>query len=88
VSTQWDPISFTVKVKITYDEILIYNLNIKVDAYFNILVINKNFIIHYFNSYCKRNGIPLSAYFIYLKNVLYLPEDDRLRSKHVAIMCP
>jgi len=27
VSTQWDPISFTVRVKITCDEILIYNLN-------------------------------------------------------------
>ena len=25
MSTQWDPISFTVKVKITYDELLIYN---------------------------------------------------------------
>ena len=25
VSTQWDPISFTVKVKITYDDILICN---------------------------------------------------------------
>jgi len=24
VNTQWDPISFTVKVKITYEEILIY----------------------------------------------------------------
>jgi len=25
VSTQWDPISFTVKFKITFDEILIHN---------------------------------------------------------------
>ena len=25
VTTQWDPISFTVKVKITYDEILNYS---------------------------------------------------------------
>jgi len=46
VSIQWDPISFTVKVK----------------------------VITYFNFY------------FYLKNVLYWPEDDRLRSKHVAIM--
>ena len=30
VRTQWNPISFTVKVKITYDEILIYNYNIKI----------------------------------------------------------
>jgi len=30
MSTQWDPISFTVKVKITYGEILIYNYNIKI----------------------------------------------------------
>ena len=29
MSTKWDPISFTVKVKITYDEVLIYNQNIK-----------------------------------------------------------
>jgi len=25
---------------------------------------------------------------LYLKNVLYGPEDDRLRSKHVAVMWP
>jgi len=25
---------------------------------------------------------------LYLKNVLYCPEDDRLRSKHVAVMWP
>ena len=31
VCTQWDPISFAVRVKITYDEILIYNYNIKID---------------------------------------------------------
>ena len=40
-----------------------------------ILIINRNFIIYYFNSYCKRNGIPLSATLLYLKNVLYWPED-------------
>jgi len=28
VNTQWDPISFRVKVKITYDEILIYNIKL------------------------------------------------------------
>jgi len=32
VSTQWDPILFTVKVKIIYDEILIHNKNIKIDG--------------------------------------------------------
>jgi len=58
VSTQWDPISFTV--------------------YFNALVINKNFIISYFNFYYKRNGIPFNSHLIYLKNVLYWPEDDHL----------
>ena len=46
------------------------------------------FIIHYFNFYCKRNGIPLSATLLYLKIVLYWPEDNRLRSKHVATMWP
>jgi len=30
----------------------------------------------------------LSATLLYLKNVLYWPEDDRLRSKHVAVMWP
>ena len=51
-----------------------------------ILIINRNFITHYFNSYCKRNGIPLSATLLYLKNVLYWPEGGRLRSKHVVVM--
>ena len=78
VSTQWDPTSFTVKVK----GLLIYMITV----YFNVLVINSNFIIDYFNFYCKRNGAPLSAHLIYLKNILYGPEDDRLRSKHVTIM--
>jgi len=55
-------------------------------VYFNILVTNKNFIICYFKFYCKRNGIPLSSHFIVPYNVIYWPEDDRLRSKHVAIM--
>jgi len=27
MSTQWDPISFSVKVKITYNELLIYNFS-------------------------------------------------------------
>ena len=51
-----------------------------------------NDICLFFSSYIiltftvKRNGIPLSATFLYLKNVLYWPEDDRLRSKHVAVM--
>jgi len=57
-----------------------------ITAYLIVLIINRNFIIHYFNSYCKRNGIPLTATLLYLKNVLYWPEDDRLRSKHVAVM--
>ena len=29
VSTQWDPISFTVKVKITYDELLFESKTLK-----------------------------------------------------------
>ena len=29
VSTQWDPISFTVRFKIMYDEILIYTKTLK-----------------------------------------------------------
>jgi len=45
-----------------------------------------NSITHYFNPYCKRNGIPSSVTLLYLKNVVYWPEDDRLRSKHVAVM--
>ena len=32
MGTQWDPISFTVRVEITYDEILIYKQNIKLDG--------------------------------------------------------
>jgi len=32
--------------------------------------------------------IPLSATSLYLKIVLYWPEDDRLRPKHVAVMLP
>ena len=71
----------TVGGKIMYDEIPTYNYNI------NIIII-RNFIIHYFNSYCKRNEIQLSATLLYLKNVLYWPEDDSLRSKHVAVMWP
>ena len=43
-------------------------------------------ISSYINSYCKRNGIPLSATLLYRTNVLYWPEDDRLQSKHVAVM--
>ena len=30
----------------------------------------------------------VSANLLYLKNVLYWPEDDRLRSKHVAVLWP
>jgi len=45
-------------------------------------------VIHHFNSYCKRNGIPLSATLLYLRNALYWHEDDRLRSKNVAVMWP
>ena len=55
-------------------------------AYCNVLVINKNFNTRYFNFYCKQNGISLSDNLLYLQNVLYWPEDDRLRSKHVAVM--
>jgi len=50
-----------------------------------VLIMNRNFIIHYFKFCCKRNGIPLSATLLYLNN---WPEDDRLRSKHVATMWP
>ena len=64
--------------------ILIYLITV----YITVLIINMNFIIRYFNSYCKRNGIPLSATLLYLKNVFYWPEDDRLRSKYVAVMWP
>ena len=35
-----------------------------ITVYFKMLVIYKNIIIRYFNFYCKRNGIPLSAYII------------------------
>ena len=35
----------------------------------------------------KRNGIPLSNTFPYLKqNISYWPDDDRLRLKHVATL--
>ena len=44
--------------------------------------------MHYCSSYCKRNGIPLNDTLLYLKNVLYWPKDDRLRSKHVAVTWP
>jgi len=33
--------------------------------------------MRYFNFYSERNGIPLSATLLYLKNI-YCPEDDRL----------
>jgi len=39
-----------------------------------------------FVSYSEPDGISLSATLLYLKNALYSPEDDRLRSKHVAII--
>ena len=43
------------------------------------------FFIYYFIFHCKPNEIPLDATFLYLKqNVIYWPDDDRLRSKHVA----
>ena len=63
-------------------KILIYLFNV----YLIVLIVNKNSIIHYFNSYCKRNRIQISATYLYLKNVLCCPEDDRLRSKHLAVM--
>jgi len=34
-----------------------------VTVYFHVLIIDNNFIIRYFNSYCKQNGIQLSAHF-------------------------
>jgi hypothetical protein len=50
-----------------------------------VLIVNRNFFIHYFIFHCKRNEIPLSNTFLYLKqNILYWSEDDRLQSKHVA----
>jgi len=52
-----------------------------------VLIVNRNFFIHYFIFHCKRNGISLSTTLLYLKqNVLYWPDDDRLWSKHVAIV--
>jgi len=52
---------------------------------FIVLIVNMNFFIHYFIFHCKRNVIPFSTNFLYLKkNVLHWPDDDRLRSKHVA----
>jgi len=49
--------------------------------------INRDPFIHYFIFHCKRNCIPFSTIFLYLKlNVLYWPDDDRLQSKHVATM--
>jgi len=50
-----------------------------------VLIVNKDFFIYYFIFHCKQNGTPLSTTFLYLKqNVLYWPDDDHLRSKHVA----
>ena len=69
---------------IVTSRLLIYLITV----YFNVLVINKDFITYYFNFYCKPNGIPLSATLLYLKNILYWPEDGRLRSKRVAVMWP
>ena len=41
--------------------------------------------MYFFIFHCKLNGIPLSNNFLYLKqNVLYSPDDDRSRSKHIA----
>jgi len=54
-----------------------------------VLIVNRNLFLHYFIFHCKRNGIQLSTTFLYLKpNVLYWPDDDRLRSKHVATVNP
>ena len=58
-------------------------------VYCLILIVNRNLFIHYFIFHCKRNGIPLSTTLLYFKqNVFYWPDDDRLRSKHVAIVKP
>ena len=56
-------------------------------VYFNVLVRISSHVILTFT--VNEMGSPLSAHFIvHLKNVLYWPEDDRLRSKHVAVMWP
>jgi len=51
-------------VRPIYGSLGVKRLIYLITVYFNVLVINKNFIIRYFNSYCKRNGIPLSAHLI------------------------
>ena len=54
-----------------------------------VLIVNRNFFIQHFIFHCKRNGIPLSTTFLYLKqNVLYWPDDNRLWPKHTAIVKP
>ena len=46
-----------------------------VTVYFNVLFINKYFILRYLNSYCKRNGIPLSGHiFLYLNEFSICPK--------------
>ena len=39
MSTQWDPISFTVKVKISYEEILIYIFTVNVKIWYEEILI-------------------------------------------------
>ena len=82
--TQWDPISFTVEYKILYKNTYKFLSQLKQLNYPIVIGIFIYFyIIFLFHS--KRNGIPLSNIFLYVKqNVLYWPDDDRLRSKHVA----
>ena len=64
VSTQWDPISFTVKLQELMSKwvILTFAVN-EMESHWVLTLL------------C-------------IKNVLYWPEDDRLRLKHVAIMWP
>jgi len=45
-----------------------------------------NFILRYFNLTVNEMGSHWVLALLYLKNVLYWPEDDRLRSEHVAVM--
>jgi len=62
-----------------------FNLVTRFNLILIVLIANRIFLIYYFIFHYKRNGIPLSNTFLYLKqNVLYWPDDIRLRSKHVA----
>jgi len=57
-------------------------------VYFNVLVINKSSSYDILTFTVNEMGPHWVLTLLYLKNVLYWPEDDRLRSKHIATMWP